>query len=112
MPFAAIASRTILAESKDGLGAEGRYVREVLPRAVASDLRAACAAKPAPLGGLGQSSRGSPLRHSPTPEPASAGPSKLCRGICSRGWGAYARRLRLRHVGRHPLENFRALFGP
>jgi glycosyltransferase involved in cell wall biosynthesis len=32
---------TNLAGSKDGLGAEGRYVREVLPRAVASDLRAA-----------------------------------------------------------------------
>jgi glycosyltransferase involved in cell wall biosynthesis len=30
-----------LAGSKDGLGAEGRYVREVLSRAVASDLRAA-----------------------------------------------------------------------
>jgi glycosyltransferase involved in cell wall biosynthesis len=32
---------TNLAGSKDGLGSEGRYVREVLPRAVASDLRAA-----------------------------------------------------------------------
>ena len=30
-----------LAGSKDSLGAEGRYVREVLPRAVVSDLNAA-----------------------------------------------------------------------
>jgi GT2 family glycosyltransferase len=36
---------TDLAGSKDGLGAEGRYVREVLPRAVASDLRAAMRGK-------------------------------------------------------------------
>jgi glucosyl-dolichyl phosphate glucuronosyltransferase len=34
-----------LAGSKDGLGAESRYVREVLPRAVASDLRAAMRGK-------------------------------------------------------------------
>ena len=32
---------TCLAGSKDGLGAEGRYVREVLPRAVVNDLGAA-----------------------------------------------------------------------
>jgi glycosyltransferase involved in cell wall biosynthesis len=38
---AAKAVLTDLAGSRDGLGAEGRYVREVLPRAVASDLRAA-----------------------------------------------------------------------
>lgn len=36
---------TGLAGSRDGLGAEGRYVREVLPRAVASDLRAAMRGK-------------------------------------------------------------------
>ncbi|WP_256806142.1 MULTISPECIES: glycosyltransferase family 2 protein [unclassified Bradyrhizobium] len=36
---------TGLAGSKDGLGAEGRYVRDVLPRAVASDLRAAMRGK-------------------------------------------------------------------
>jgi glucosyl-dolichyl phosphate glucuronosyltransferase len=34
-----------LAGSKDGLGVEGRYVREVLTRAVASDLRAAMRGK-------------------------------------------------------------------
>jgi hypothetical protein len=38
---AAKAVLTDLAGSRDGLGAEGRYVWEVLPRAVASDLRAA-----------------------------------------------------------------------
>jgi glucosyl-dolichyl phosphate glucuronosyltransferase len=42
---AAKAVLTDLAGSKDGLGAEGRYVREVLPRAVASDLRAAMRGK-------------------------------------------------------------------
>ncbi|TIW04339.1 MAG: hypothetical protein E5V74_06945 [Mesorhizobium sp.] len=36
---------TDLAGSKDGLGAEGRYVLEVLPRAVASDLGAAMRGK-------------------------------------------------------------------
>jgi hypothetical protein len=36
---------TGLAGSRDGLGAEDRYVREVLPRAVASDLRAAMRGK-------------------------------------------------------------------
>jgi glucosyl-dolichyl phosphate glucuronosyltransferase len=36
---------TGLTGSRDGLGAEGRYVREVLPRAVASDLRAAMRGK-------------------------------------------------------------------
>jgi GT2 family glycosyltransferase len=36
---------TDLAGSKEGLGAEGRYVREVLPRAVASDLKAAMRGK-------------------------------------------------------------------
>jgi glucosyl-dolichyl phosphate glucuronosyltransferase len=36
---------TGLAGSRDGLGAEGRYVREVLPRAVASDLKAAMRGK-------------------------------------------------------------------
>jgi hypothetical protein len=42
---AAKAVLTDLAGSKDGLGAEGRYVREVLTRAVASDLSAAMRGK-------------------------------------------------------------------
>lgn len=39
------AALTALAGSKDGLESEGRYIREVLPRAVAADLRAAMRGK-------------------------------------------------------------------